>query len=449
MATHRRLRSVLIPAQVALTLLGAAACRDARESAGESVRPVWNDTAVDAASRPAAGAGVTAVTALGGDGRLRTVVDDLAHGTRLWTHPAVIAGRPPAMGVAPPAVAGPATHPVVAAVEEDGHGAVLVGRDARTGARLWSRRVGTTFGPAPCAEMLCVSENTARRSADFTVLNPVTGKQAWHMPGVAEVEWAGPRRVVLFRMSAHPTVEAHDLATGKEAWTFPVESALGGGADLSGGWAFGSTGDTLIGYVAPYQKRSGGPLSAFGFFSLRLADGRQQWVRRRLLRVYPSANPAVALITREVDDADRYGGFAELDPRTGRSVSRLTTSGDPRTEWWLAFPPDLSAIGFLTHDRPSLMYDLRTGHAIGGHAHAWSFCTTTPAPLKITGQRGFYPVAALCPYDIKTGKKLDAAGMAPPAWYTGASDGWRVWRDEHGALHAVHDGKGTTPGMYQ
>lgn len=449
MATHRRLRSALIPAQIALTLLGAAACGGSRESAGETVRPAWNDTAVDAASRPVAGAGVTAVTALGADGRLRTVVDDLAHGTRLWTHPAVIAGRPPAMGVAPPAVAGPAAHPVVAAVEEDRRGGVLVGHDARTGARLWSRRVGTTFGPAPCAEMLCVSENTARRSADFTVLNPVTGKQAWHMPGVAEVEWAGPRRVVLFRMSAHPTVEAHDLATGKEAWTFPVESALGSGTDLSGGWAFGSTGDALVGYVAPYQKRSGGPLSAFGFFSVRLADGKQQWVRKRLLRVYPSANPAVALITREVDDADRYGGFAELDPRTGRSVSRLTTSGDPRADWWLAFPPDLSAIGFLTHDRPSLMYDLRTGHAIGGHARAWSFCTTTPTPLNITGRRGFYPIAALCPFDIKTGKKLDAATAAPPAWYTGTSDGWRVWRDEHGGLHAAHDGNGTAPGMYQ
>ena len=50
-----------------------------------------------------------------------------------------------------------------------------------------------------------------RWKAAVAVLNPVTGRQAWHMPGVAEVEWAGPRRVVLFRMSAHPTVEAHEL----------------------------------------------------------------------------------------------------------------------------------------------------------------------------------------------------------------------------------------------
>lgn len=450
MATHRRLRSALIPAHIALALLGAAACGGgSHEPAAATVRAAWNDTAVDAVSRPVIASGVAAVTALGPDGRLQTVVSDVTNGTRLWARPAVIAGRPPAMGVAPPAVAGPAASPVVAAVEEHKHGASVVARDARTGAARWVRPVGTTFGPAACGEMLCVSEATARKSADFAVLSPSTGKQAWHMPGVAEVEWAGPRRVVLFRMAAHPTVEAHDLATGKAIWTFPVERALGDGADLSGGWAFGSSGDALVGYLAPYQKRAGGPLSAFGFFSLRLADGTQQWAHKRLLRVYPSANPAVSLITREVDGSDRYGGFAELDPRTGRSVGRLTTSGTPGSDWWLAFPPDLSAVGFLSHDKPSLMYDLRTGHTVGGHVHAWSFCTTTPTPLKITGRNGFYPIAALCPFDIKTGKKLDAADAAPPAWYTGSADGWRVWRDERGALHGVHDGNGTSPGMYQ
>jgi hypothetical protein len=201
--------------------------------------------------------------------------------------------------------------------------------------------------------------------------------------------------------------------------------------------------------MAPYQTRSNGPLSAFGFFSLRLSDGKQQWVRRRLLRVYPSANPAVALITREVDDADRYGGFTQLDPRTGRSVTRLGATGAPPANWWLAFPQDLSAVGFLAHDKPSHMYDLRTGHAVGGHARGWSFCTTAPVPLKITGQDGFYPIAALCPYDLKTGRRLDAASAVPPSWYTGSVGGWRVWRDERGGLHGVHDGDATSPGMYQ
>jgi outer membrane protein assembly factor BamB len=448
-ATHRRLHSAYIPAHIAVLLFGAVACGGSHESSGGATKPAWGDTAVNAVSRPVIGSGVTAVTALRPDGHLQTVVSDVAKGKRLWAHPAVIAGRPAAMGVAPPAVAGQAGHPIVASVEARGRGAALVGRDARTGAQRWTRTVGTTFGPAQCGGMLCVSESTARKSADFAVLNPATGKSAWHMPGVAEVEWAGPGRVVLFRMSAHPTVEAHDLATGKEIWTFPVESALGNGADLSGGWAFGSSGDALIGYVAPYQSRSNGPLSAFGFFSVRLADGKQQWVHKRLLRVYPSANPAVALITREVDGSDRYGGFAELDPRTGRSVRRLTTIGTPQANWWLAFPSDLSAVGFLAHDRPGRMYDLRTGHAVGGQADAWSFCTTTPAPLKIAGQQGFYPIAALCPYDVKTGKRLDAASAVPPGWYTGSVEGWRVWRDERGGLHGVHDGGGTSPGMYQ
>jgi PQQ-like domain len=445
---HRRLRSALIPAHIAVLLLGTAACGGSHDS-GATAKPAWSDTAVDAVSRPVIGSGVTAVTALRSDGRLQTVVNDVASGKRLWAWPAVISGRPAALGVAPPAVAGSAQHPVVASVEAHGTGAALVGRDARTGTRRWARDVGTTFGPAACGEMLCVSEETARKSADFAVLNPLTGRQVWHMPGVAEVEWSGAGRVVLFRMAAHPTVESHELATGKAVWTFPVESALGRGADLSGGWAFGADRDSLVGYVAPYQTRANGPLSAFGFFSLRLADGKQQWVRRRLLRVYPSANPAVALITREVDDADRYGGFTQLDPRTGRSVSRLGATGAPRTNWWLAFPQNLSAVGFLAHGRPGHMYDLRTGRAVGGHAEGWSFCTTSPAPLKITGQTGFYPIAALCPYDLKTGRRLGAADAVPPSWYTGAVDGWRVWRDEHGGLHGVHDGDGTNPGMYQ
>jgi outer membrane protein assembly factor BamB len=448
-ATHRRLRSALIPAQLAALVVGSAACGGSSGSSGGAAKPAWNDTTVNAVSRPVIGSGVTAVTALRPDGHLQTVVNDVRDGKRLWARPAVISGRPAAMGVAPPAVAGQAGRPVVASVEAHGRGATLVGRDARTGTQRWTRTVGTTFGPAACGDLLCVSEATARKSADFVVLNPVTGKQAWHLPGVAEVEWAGSGRVVLFRMSAHPTVEAHDLATGKAVWTFPVESALGRGADLSGGWAFGPSGDALIGYVAPYQTRNNGPLSAFGFFSLRLSDGKQEWAHPRLLRVYPSANPAVALITREVDGADRYGGFTKLDPRTGRAVTRLGATGAPKANWWLAFPPDLSAVGFLAHDKPSHMYDLRTGRAVGGHSPAWSFCTTAPAPLKITGQEGFYPIAALCPYDLKTGRRLDPAGAAPPSWYTGAVGGWRVWRDERGGLHGVHDGAGTSPGMYQ
>jgi hypothetical protein len=265
---------------------------------------------------------------------------------------------------------------------------------------------------------------------------------------VAEVEWADPHRVVVFRMSARPTIEAHDLTTGKTIWTFPIESALGRGADLSGGWAFGSLGDTLVGYVAPYQARQGARSSAFGFFSLRLADGRQQWARKRLLRVYPSASPAVALITREVDSADRYGGFSRLDPRTGHSMTRIPAAGAPKTNWWLAFPSDLSTLDFLSHDQPSRTYDLRTGRMVAGHARGWSFCTTAPSPLKINGQQGIYPIAALCPFDLKTGKKVDAAGP-PPGWYTGAVDGWRVWRDERGGLHGVQDANGTSPGMYQ
>ena len=53
----------------------------------------------------------------------------------------------------------------------------------------------------------------------------------------------------------------------------------------------------------------------------------------------------------------------------------------------------------------------------------------------------------LRPDDLATGKRVPG-DAAPPAWFTGSQDGWRLWRDEKGALHAVKDGTASTPGMY-
>lgn len=450
-ATHTRRRLASVPAQLAV-LLAAAACGGgggdaAREGPAAKIAS-WRDGSVNVVSSPVIASGVTAVTALGGDGRLRTVATDVATGRRLWTQPATMAGRPTALGVQPPAVTGPAEHLMVVDVEAHGSEAALVGRDAHSGTWRWSRPIGSTFGPARCGEALCLSEDTAGKSPGFALLDPATGRRVWRIPGIAEVEWSNARQVVLFRTTAHPTVEAHDLASGKPLWAYRVDKALGHGVDLSGGWSFGSLGGILIGYVAPFQKKKGGRLSPFGFFSLRLADGTPQWARRRLIRIYPSASPAVALITREVDPEDRYAGFVQLDPRDGRTMRRVPTTGLRQVGWWLAFPPDLSALGFLVHDQPGHAYDLRTGRAIDGRTRAWSFCADKPVPLKIDGQRGFYPVAALCPFDVRTGRRLDA-NEPPPGWYTGATDGWRVWRDESGALRGVHDASGTSPGMYR
>ena len=47
----------------------------------------------------------------------------------------------------------------------------------------------------------------------------------------------------------------------------------------------------------------------------------------------------------------------------------------------------------------------------------------------------------MCEYDLATGKRVDSR-KAPPAWFTGSQDGWRTWRDEKGAVHAVKDGTG-------
>jgi hypothetical protein len=422
----------------------------------------WTGSGVNSVSRPIAGAGVTAVTGLRPDGSLETAVFDLAGGKRLWTRPATMVGRLSGMGVQSPAVTGTPGKGLVAAVEPRKTGrwnAALVARDARTGAERWARPVDSTFGPVRCGPNVCLSEFTARKNAQFVALDPGTGRPLWRTPGIAEVEHQDASRAVLFRMARRPSLEARDLRTGRTLWTFPVERALGSGVNLSGGWAFGATapsggaaggaaGEVLVGYMAPYQARKGGSLSPYGFFGLRLSDGRPVWTRKRLLRVYPSANPAVALFARQIGPRGGYGGFERLDPRTGRTTATLGADRAPRSLWWLSFPADLSKLGFVTQGRPGTAYELRDGARVTDRAlRTWSFCSMNPPELKITGLRGFYPVAALCAYDVATGKRAASPG-APPAWYTGSADGWRVWRDERGAVHGVRDGKGTAPGMY-
>jgi outer membrane protein assembly factor BamB len=464
MASHARprLRKVIIPAHFAIGVsLALAGCSSGPAANRAATTAMWADTGVNAVSRPITGGGVTAVTGLRKDGALETDVYDLAAGKRLWARPTTIAGRPAGMGVQPPALAGTAGTAVVVALEPQKQGkwnATLVARDARTGQQKWTRPVDSTFGPVRCGPYLCMSEFTARKEARFVALDPVTGHALWKMPGIAEVEWSddpasgrapgGAARAVVFRMAKHPVLESRDLKTGRTLWSFPVEQAVGMGVNLSGGWAFGAIGDTLVGYLAPYQAKKGQPLSTFGFFGLRLADGHPAWTRPRLLRVYPSANPAIALITREIDPSGKYGGFARLDPRSGRTISRIPAEKAPQSAWWLAFPANLSALGFLTKDHPGTAYDLaRTTPVPLKGITSWSFCTVDPAQLRIQGRPGFYPVAPLCAYDVATGKRIGDPGP-PPAWYTGVVDGWRIWRDENGALHGAHDTKGDSPGMY-
>lgn len=417
------------------------------DEAGAKGGAAWTNGAVNVVSRPAVGASVAAVTDLRADGQLETTAFDLGGGRRRWTRPATMAGRLAGMGVQPPAVAGPPGRPLVVAIEPRPAQPTLVARDALTGGQRWARPVESTFGPARCGPYVCVSEHTAGADARFVALDPATGRERWRLPGIAEVEWSDARRVVVFRMAGRPVLEAHDVTTGAAQWSFAVDEAVGPDVDLTGGWDFGVLGDIMVGHIAPYQA-GGGRLSSFGFFGLRLGDGRLVWRRPRLLRVYPGASPAIALITRVVDDRDRYAGFAQLDPQTGRTTARIPAAGAPRTTWWLSFPADLSAIGFLTPGRAGTAYDLRRAAAVAPRGlRTWSFCTVAPPPLKITGQRNFYPVAALCAYDLATGRRAAVPGP-PPGWYTGAVDGWRVWRDERGALHAVRDAHGTVPGMY-
>jgi outer membrane protein assembly factor BamB len=432
---------------VSVSVLLAAGCAGGEDRDTAHAAAGWTDAQVNAVSRASLGSGVAAVTGLRPDGSLETVVDDLATGRRLWAHPATMFGRLPGMGVQPPAVAGP----VVVALEPRSGGpwkAMIVARDARTGEQRWARGVNSTFGPVACGTNVCLSESTAQRSPRFVVLESGTGRTLWRLRGLAEVEHADRDRIVVFRMAERPVLAAYATGSGRRLWSFPVEDAVGAGIDLSGGWSFGTAGELLLGHVAP--ARRGRSLSAYGFFALRLADGSPVWTHPRQLRVYPSPNPAVGLITREVGSSGNFEGFARIDARTGRKLATIPSADVPRgSSWWLSFSTDLSTLGFWIPGRQGAAFDLRRSESVPLEGlRAWSFCTTSPQPLELAGGApGFFPVAPLCSYDLATGAKAPDPGP-PPLWYTGSFDGHRVWRDERGALHGTRDGTGTTPGMY-
>ncbi|GAA0945573.1 PQQ-binding-like beta-propeller repeat protein [Actinocorallia libanotica] len=429
------------------SLLLAAACSSAADRDTAHASAGWSDTGVNAVSRAVPGAGVVAVTGLRPDGALETVVDDLATGRRLWTRQATMVGRLPGMGVQPPAVAGP----VVVSLEPRSGGpwkAMVVARDARTGEHRWSRGVHSTFGPVACGVNVCLAESTAQRNPRFVVLEGATGRTLWRLRGLAEVQHADRDRVVVFRMARRPVLAAHSADSGRRLWEFPVEDAVGRGVDLSGGWSFGAAGDLLLGHIAP--ARRGRSLSAYGFFALRLADGSPVWSHPRQLRVYPSPNPAVGLVTREVGASGSFEGFARIDTRTGRKLAAIPAAAVPRgSQWWLSFSTDLSVLGFWLPGGRGSAFDLYRAAAVPTDTlRTWSFCSTDPQPLRLAGGApGFFPVAPLCAYDLATGAKAADPGP-PPAWYTGSANGHRVWRDEQGALHATHDTTGSTPGMY-
>jgi hypothetical protein len=444
-------RALALASAALLTGGALAGCTDS--DAATAKYPTWRSTQVNAISRSTTGAGVVATTSMKPDGTMETVALDLATGRRLWAHPSTMVGRLPGMGVqAPATVETGSNQAVVVAVDPAKQGrwnATLIARDARSGQQKWTRPVHSTFGPQRCGPYVCFTEHTALSTARIVVLEPQTGKTVWRLSGIAEVEWSDPTRVILLRLAEHPVLEAHELKTGKTLWQLPVEEALGNGVDLSGGWAFGATGDHLVGYVAPYTDPRSKKTSTFGLFSVRLADGVVDWIRPSVVRVYPSGNPALAPIVRPVDEEGQYGGFARLDGDTGRVIGQITATQVPGAGWWLAFPPRMDKLGFLKRNAPGTAFDLATGRpasakGLGG----WSFCVTDPQPLKLTGvSPGFYSVASLCEFDLATGKRI-STDTAPPAWFTGSQNGWRLWRDEQGALHAVNDAVGTAPGMY-
>ncbi|MEV4890131.1 PQQ-binding-like beta-propeller repeat protein [Nonomuraea sp. NPDC055795] len=444
------LRPLTKPA-LALAVLAAAGCSGSDAATAEF--PTWHNTDVNAVSRMAAAAGVVTTTSMKPDGNLETVALDQKSGKTLWQYPATMAGRLPGMGVSAPAIVPAADgRPVVVALDpakKSRWNATLIARDGRTGQQKWARPVHSTFGPQRCGPYICLSEHTALSGARVVVLEPGTGKTMWKLPGLAEVEWSDANRVLLLRLAANPMIESYELKTGKLQWQQPLEQALGPGIDMSGGWAFGATGDNLTGYIAPYTDPRTKKVSTFGLFSMRISDGSINWMRPSVVRVYPSGNPGFAPVVRPVDQQGAYGGFARLDSGSGRVVGQITATQVPGSGWWLAFPDRMDKLGFLKHNTKGTAYDLASGKPLPIEDETgWSFCVTDPKPLPLRGQApGFYSVAAVCEYDLAAGKRVPGSS-APPSWFTGSQEGWRMWRDEKGALHGVNDGTPNAPGMY-
>ncbi|MER7362277.1 PQQ-binding-like beta-propeller repeat protein [Nonomuraea wenchangensis] len=446
------LRPLWKPSVALAGTLAVAGCAGS-DAATTPAFPTWHNAQVHVVSRLSEAAGVVTTTSMKPDGSLETVAIRLRDGRRLWAYPATMAGRLPGMGVSAPAIVETGGgEGVVVALDPARKGrwkATLVARDAHSGVQKWTRPVHSSFGPQRCGPYICLSEHTALAKARTVVLDPAGGKPVWKLPGISEVEWSDQARVLLLRLSDDPMVESYELKTGKLQWQQPIEQALGPGVDLSGGWAFGAAGDDLVGYVAPYTDPRTRRLSTFGLFSLRRTDGTINWIRPSVVRVYPSGNPGYAPVVRPVDRQGAYGGFARLDPASGRVVGQVGAADVPGSGWWLAFPERMDKLGFLAHGAKGSVYDLASGRpAPVEEERSWSFCVTDPKPLPLKGQPpGFYSTAALCEYDLATGERLTTAGP-PPAWFTGSTAGWRLWRDEKGALHGINDNTASAPGMY-
>lgn len=444
-------------AAVALTA-AVAGCSGGGEQGVDS-GPGWVNRTVYAASTIDVGAGVAAVTVLRQDRKLHTAALSLQDGEELWGEPATMVGRLSGLGVQPPAVVETADGDgIVVAVEplEDGQQgnnadkrATLVARDAATGAEEWTRPVHSTFGPTACGTYVCLSEDTSRDSAQFVALDPRTGKAIWKTPGVAEVQHAGENAVVMLTLGDNPKLESRQLRTGRVRWELPLSQAVGGAVSLSGGWDFTQVGDSLVGYLGPYRQSAQESVPGYGFFAVDVGSGQVQWKQRRVVRLHPSPKPSALLLTRKVgQNGQGYGAFVRLDPDTGQADSQIPPKQVPKFEWWLGFSSDLDTLGFISGDRAGAAVDLSSGEPVEVDGQTvWSYCTRNPQPLPLTEHEGFYATAALCEFDLSTGEKVQSDGP-PPTWVTGATDGWRVWRDESGAVHGADDGDGTTPGMY-
>lgn len=433
----------LAAAAVTIASLGGCGIPSGRPAAAGTT-PDWTNIRVHAVSEIAAHAGVVAVTSMDGRQQLRTVVLDKTTGNTLWSQPATMAGRPPRLGVGPPAVVpGPEGDTLVVAIEPGGPtGAALVGRGARSGGPRWRAPVTTSYGPQRCGPYICISDD------DYVYMrSPESGEIQWRAGGPAAVAASSAGSAVFFHWGDRPAVQKRDLDTGALLWEVAVGRILGPGVDARGGWRFSQVSGVLVGYLGPFGQ--GSEMTPFGYFGLRLSDGALLWRHERMLAVHPAPPAESLLLAQRVTNRGTLGDYAVIAPRTGSLTGSAPASGLPRNELRVAISGNTEMLGLYRTGRAGRSFALDSGHpASDGDTRMWTYCDGRQEPLEIRGRHGYGPITPLCPVDLSTGHTLAGTGLPPPEWYSGRASGWRIWPGPQGELYGRHVGQGNSAGLY-
>lgn len=433
---------VLVPALAGCGVTGAAEAADG---------PDWSNTDVRVVSKIDAQSGLLAFTSRTPQRRLRTVVVELTTGRTLWTRPATMAGRPPRLGIAPPAlVTGRGGEHLAVAVEPRPAGKagagdkVLAARAARSGELRWERPLRRSYGARRCGPHVCTQD-----ARHFYLRSAEDGRVRWRAPGPAMVAGTVGRSVVLFRWGEQPAVQRRTLESGRLLWQTRMAGVLGPEVTTAGGWSFSRTGDLLVGRVGQRAHDPGGSAAPFGFFALRLSDGALLWRKHGFESTAPSPRPPVMILAKRVGPAGRPTGFVVVGARTGRVTATLDARAAPGRRGGISLSTDMETLAFQREGGKVVAFALDSGVRVDpADSRLWTFCYPRQQPLPIAGLPDYRSINPVCPVEASSGQTRTDSELPPPEWYTGRVEGWRAWAGPRGALHGLHVGHGGSPGMY-